>query len=189
MKLNKFSKSVFSAKSTFFCKIAIGANKSYIAKEAIELVCGCSTKCCVLIERTAQHRVKSEQWQLKPGLISCLYITSVLSWMKSMETICSSHNSLNRDLSLYKDQKIRNAAAGEPTLLELFLKFGCLLGRGGDNRAVTELGFTHVTTKTWAYLGMFGFFRNFFGHKFSPPPAKSHFENTMGNSFFDFFKY
>ena len=25
---------------------------------------------------------------------------------------------------------------------------------GGDERSVTELGFTHVTTKSWAYLGM-----------------------------------
>ena len=29
---------------------------------------------------------------------------------------------------------------------------------GGDTRAVTELGFGHVTTKTWAYSGMVGFF-------------------------------
>ena len=28
-----------------------------------------------------------------------------------------------------------------------------------DNRAVTELIFVHVTTKTWAYFGVFGFFR------------------------------
>ena len=34
------------------------------------------------------------------------------------------------------------------------------IGRG-DNRAVTDLGFAHVTTKTWAYLGVFGSFRNF----------------------------
>ena len=35
-----------------------------------------------------------------------------------METICSSHKSLYRDLLLYEDHKIRRAAAGEPTLLE-----------------------------------------------------------------------
>ena len=29
---------------------------------------------------------------------------------------------------------------------------------GGGNRAVTELSFGHVTTKTWAYSGVFGFF-------------------------------
>ena len=36
------------------------------------------------------------------------------------------------------------------------------LGRG-NNRAMTELSFGHVTTKTWAYSGVFGFFRNLFG--------------------------
>ena len=35
---------------------------------------------------------------------------------------------------------------------------------------MTDLGFAHFTTKTWAYLGMFGFSRFFFGHKFSPSP-------------------
>ena len=43
---------------------------------------------------------------------------SVQSWIKSMETICSSHKSLYRDLPLYEDHEIRRAAAGEPTLLE-----------------------------------------------------------------------
>ena len=57
------------------------------------------------------------------------------------------------------------------------------VGRG-DNRAVTELGFAHVTTKTWAYFGVFSFFRKNFGEKTVPPPPKSLFENTMGNSFF-----
>ena len=42
---------------------------------------------------------------------------------------------------------------GVPYMLYLWL-----LGRG-DNRAVPELGFAHVTTKTWAYSGVFGFFR------------------------------
>ena len=44
--------------------------------------------------------------------------------------------------------------------------------RGGDNRAVTELGFAHDTTKTWAYLGKFGFFRNFLVTNLAPPPKK-----------------
>ena len=58
---------------------------------------------------------------------------------------------------------------------------------GGDNRVVTELGFAHVTTKSWAYLGVFGFFKNNFGKKKMPPtPTKSHFENTMGNHFLTF---
>ena len=38
---------------------------------------------------------------------------------------------------------------------------GQLVGEG-DNRAVTEIGFSSVTTKTWAYLGVFGFIRFFF---------------------------
>ena len=38
-----------------------------------------------------------------------------------METICSSHKSLYRDLPFYEDHEIRRAAAGEPTLLELRL--------------------------------------------------------------------
>ena len=59
----------------------------------------------------------------------------------------------------------------------------------GDNRALTELGFAHVTTKTWAYLGVFGFFRKMFVKKMPPPMAKSHFENTRENPFVDFFKY
>ena len=94
MKLNKFSKSVFSAKSTFILQNCHWRQQKLYC-EAIELVCGGSNKGCVLVERKARHRVKSEQWQLKPVLISCLYITSVLSWMKSMETICSSHNSFH----------------------------------------------------------------------------------------------
>ena len=50
-------------------------------------------------------------------------------------------------------------------------------GQGvGDNRAVTEIGFAHVTTKTWAYLEMFDFFRIFV--------CLSLFENTMGNPCF-----
>ena len=39
----------------------------------------------------------------------------------------------------------------------------------GDNRAVTEFGFAHVTTKTWAYLGVFGFIRKIFVKKKMPP--------------------
>ena len=58
---------------------------------------------------------------------------------------------------------------------------------GGDNKAVTELGFAHNTTKTWASLGVFCSFRIFFVEKKCPPTPKSHFENTMGNQFVDFF--
>ena len=35
-----------------------------------------------------------------------------------METICSSHSPLYRDLPLYEVHQIRRAATGEPTLLE-----------------------------------------------------------------------
>ena len=64
-----------------------------------------------------------------------------------------------------------------------------LLVGWGDNKAVTELSFGHVTSKTWAYSGVFGFFRKKFRQKNSPPPPKSLFQNTMGNPFFYFFKY
>ena len=52
-----------------------------------------------------------------------------------------------------------------------------------------DLSYWHATTKAYAYLGEFGFFRIFFRQKSDPTSAKSHFENTMGNPFFDFFKY
>ena len=39
-----------------------------------------------------------------------------------------------------------------------------------DNRAVTELGFSHFTTKTWAYSSVLGFFRKkIWQAKFCPP--------------------
>ena len=60
---------------------------------------------------------------------------------------------------------------------------------GGDKWALMELSFTHVTSKTWANSLKFGFFRIFFRLKKCPPLVKSHFENTMGNPFFYFFKY
>ena len=42
-------------------------------------------------------------------------------------------------------------------------------GGGGGNRVVTELSFGHITTKTWAYSGVLGFFRKQFGKKLPPP--------------------
>ena len=45
------------------------------------------------------------------------------------------------------------------------------VGRG-DNRAVTELGFAHVTTKTWAYSRVFGFFRKKIRQENCPPPTQ-----------------
>ena len=53
----------------------------------------------------------------------------------------------------------------------------------------TCFGFRHATTKTWADFGKFGFFRKIFAQKRDPTPAKSCFENIMGNPFFDFLKY
>ena len=41
--------------------------------------------------------------------------------------------------------------------------------RRGDNRAVTELSFAHVTIKTLAYSGVFGFFRKKSSKKLLPP--------------------
>ena len=48
-----------------------------------------------------------------------------------------------------------------------------VLGRG-DNRAVTELGFAHVTTKTWAYSEVFDFLRKKIWRK-NCPPHPNHF--------------
>ena len=48
-----------------------------------------------------------------------------------------------------------------------------LKGEGG-NRAVTHLVFAHVTTKTYAYLGVFGFFRIFLLINNAPPPRPNH---------------
>ena len=44
---------------------------------------------------------------------------------------------------------------------DFFILLPSLGGGRRDNRAGTELGFAHVTTKTWAYLGVFGFLRFF----------------------------
>ena len=55
--------------------------------------------------------------------------------------------------------------------------------------ATLYLSYWHATTKTYAYFREFGFFRIFFRQKSDPTMVKSHFENTMGNPFFDFFKY
>ena len=52
-----------------------------------------------------------------------------------------------------------------------------------------DLNDWHATTKTYAYLGEFGFFRICFRQKRDPTLAKSHFENTIENPFFDFLKY
>ena len=52
-----------------------------------------------------------------------------------------------------------------------------------------DLSYWHATTKTNAYFREFGFFRIFFCQKNDPTMVKSHFENIMGNSFFDFLKY
>ena len=53
---------------------------------------------------------------------------------------------------------------------------------------VTELGFAHGTKtlpKLMHILGCLAFSELFFVNKKSPsPPAKSHFENKMGNPFF-----
>ena len=61
---------------------------------------------------------------------------------------------------------------GNKTDIEEFKQKFCnvpFLGGGGeDKRAATELGFGHVTIKTWAYTGVFGFFRIFFVTKYVP---------------------
>ena len=61
---------------------------------------------------------------------------------------------------------------------------------GGDKRAVTELGFAHVTTKSLAYLGMFSFFRKKFFKKNAPPPRQNHILKIQWEiPFSTFFKY
>ena len=62
-------------------------------------------------------------------------------------------------------------------------------GLAGVIRHFLDLSFRHVTTKTKANFGRFGFFRKTFGQKRDPTPVKSLFENTMGNPFVDFLKY
>jgi hypothetical protein len=53
-----------------------------------------------------------------------------------------------------------------------------------------DLSYWHATTKTYAYFREFGFFRICFVKKETlPTMVKSHFENTMGNPFFDLLKY
>ena len=63
------------------------------------------------------------------------------------------------------------------------------LGGGRDNKAAANFSFGHVTTKTWAYSGVFGFFRkkNLSQNLFPTSPLKSIFENTMGNPFLNTF--
>ena len=62
----------------------------------------------------------------------------------------------------------------------------CILVGRGDSRAVTELSFTHVTTKTWAYFGVFGFFITKFC-KIMPPPTQATFWKYNGKSLLFFF--
>ena len=59
---------------------------------------------------------------------------------------------------------------------------------GWDNRTLVDLSFRHITTKTRAYSGSYGFFKTFFGSNSVPPPAESLFENTMKNDFFSCLK-
>ena len=48
-------------------------------------------------------------------------------------------------------------------LKKIFEVLCCILVGGEDNRAVTDLDFPHVTTKSWAYFGVFNFIRKKFG--------------------------
>ena len=99
------------------CTNCTGA-KPNIFSEGLELLCGDSPIGCVLVERRAQHRGKKENPITEPVWMSCLYSKSVQSWVKWLETICSSNFPLYRDLPLYKIHQIRRAATGKPTLLE-----------------------------------------------------------------------
>ena len=49
-----------------------------------------------------------------------------------------------------------------------------------------DLSYWHATTKTYASFGVFGFFRRKKNRqKNDPSMVKSHFKNTIGNSFFE----
>ena len=48
-----------------------------------------------------------------------------------------------------------------------------------------DLCYWHATTKTYAYFGVFGFFRIFVRPKSDPTLVKSHFKNTMENPIFE----
>ena len=91
---------------------SLAPNPTSIAKQQ-RLVCGGSPFGCGLVERKAQLRGKQEGQQPKPVWISCLYITSVQSWIKSMGTICSSHKSLY--------MATRPTRLGEPPQVSLLL--------------------------------------------------------------------
>ena len=67
----------------------------------------------------------------------------------------------------------------------------CLKGGGiaGVIGHFSDLSYCHATTKTYAYFRGFGFFKKENCQKSGPTMVKSHFENTMGNPFFDFLKY
>ena len=70
-------------------------------------------------------------------------------------------------------QRKRLTGSGNPSFKVVQREKLSRVGRG-DNRAVTELGFAHVTTKTWAYSGVFGFFRKKCRQK-NCPPHQNHF--------------
>ena len=65
--------------------------------------------------------------------------------------------------------------------ITLLINHEAVLGKG-DNRTVTELSFAHVTTKIWAYSGVFSFLR-FFLVKTKTPSPKERFQNKMENPF------
>ena len=71
--------------------------------------------------------------------------------------------------------KISSKHLYSQTIRAIFFFWG-----GGDNRAVTELSFVHITTKTWTYCGVFGFFRRKKNcQEIFSPRLNPFFENTM----------
>ena len=60
--------------------------------------------------------------------------------------------------------------------------------QGGPKRHFSELSFRHVTTKSWAYSRMFGFFRIFFSPKIKPYPGRINFWKYNGKFLFWFLK-
>ena len=67
--------------------------------------------------------------------------------------------------------------------MRIYVNFGLALSRRGDKWALMESSFTNNTSKCGHIPGSLAF-SEFFLAKKNVPPAKSPFENTIGNTFF-----
>ena len=71
----------------------------------------------------------------------------------------------------------------------LFVYYSLMLHRGVISGHCLNCPSGMLPPKPMHIFFKFGLFRIFFGQKRDPTLVKSLFENTMGNPFFDFFKY